>query len=74
MELIILYIVSVVASFWLFQNSWRYDFDMELSDCIFMGFLSLIPVANIFSAFIIWMFERPWISSRKIILKKYEND
>lgn len=55
MELFLIYIATVIVSFWLFQSDWRRTFDLTFADMVFIAIMSLIPVVNIPVSVLVWL-------------------
>jgi hypothetical protein len=68
---VILYLLQVCVSFWLFVNAGRFIADITLGWAIIFGLLSLLPVA-FFPAII--MYCTQYSGNRKpiIVFKKFE--
>jgi hypothetical protein len=74
MFFVLFYVLQTVYSFYMLQKAWKYDWNLNLGDAIFFGFLSLIPFCFLPATIVCIVIRSEHRKSKpKIILRKYED-
>lgn len=68
--LLAVWLLSSSLAFWLFQWSWRWDYDLTSNDVTFFAVSALIPVLGLLVATIVALTVYPWRTTRTRIVRK----